>query len=92
MIRELANSPGNSTGSLVHYLFFLSNLDVVQKQVWPDTQTLAVLWSVAIEEQFYLVWPLLMTIVKRKRLPFLFAGVILYKLGLPCLLQWSFRT
>ena len=76
MIRELANSPGNSTGSLVHYLFFLSNLDVVQKQVWPDTQTLAVLWSVAIEEQFYLVWPLLMTIVKRKRLPFLFAGVI----------------
>ncbi|MBK7690909.1 MAG: acyltransferase [Bacteroidetes bacterium] len=35
---------------------FLNNFDRIN--VIPDAITLSVLWSVAIEEQFYLIWPI----------------------------------
>lgn len=33
----------------------------------PDTSTLNHLWSVAVEEQFYLVWPLIILLVKKPK-------------------------
>lgn len=49
----------NETASLPYYLVFLSNFDVLRHGL-ADASMLNVLWSVAIEEQFYLAWPLLM--------------------------------
>lgn len=41
-----------------------------------QTPTLALLWSVAVEEQFYVMWPLLVAAIPNHRLGWLFGGVI----------------
>ena len=46
-----------------------------------QTPTLTLLWSVAVEEQFYLVWPLLVAAVPNNRLGWLFGGVLVLSLG-----------
>lgn len=61
-----------------HYLLFLGNFDII-KNGDPVSGTLSVLWSLAIEEQFYLFWPLLFLIFKRSR-PVLFIVLIIASL------------
>jgi peptidoglycan/LPS O-acetylase OafA/YrhL len=65
----------NETATPIFYLFFLNNFDFINKGV-PDASVLGVLWSVAIEEQFYLVWPLLLSL-PRKFHSYLFCLIIL---------------
>jgi len=58
-------------GSVWPYIFFINNYFKA-----PETAILGVLWSIAIEEQFYLFWPLLIgTVFKNSRM-FLFFLVI----------------
>ncbi len=61
----------NETANIGYYLTFLNNFDFI-KQGLPDASILGVLWSVAIEEQFYLLWPLILFIfpVKQYWIPF----------------------
>jgi peptidoglycan/LPS O-acetylase OafA/YrhL len=56
------------------YLFFLGNFNSILNGD-PASSTLSVLWSIAVEEQFYLVWPPLL-LAFRKHRPALFGGVI----------------
>lgn len=56
-IEENANS--------LHYFIFASNFDRINSPT-PSIQVLEVQWSVAIEEQFYLLWPLLFFIKNHK--------------------------
>jgi peptidoglycan/LPS O-acetylase OafA/YrhL len=58
----------------IYFLFFINNFDMLR--VNPDSSVLGVLWSVAIEEQFYLFWPLIIAFVPRRGLPFVFAIII----------------
>lgn len=58
------------------YAFFLINFDVIYG-VYP-IPVLSVLWSVSIEEQFYLIWPWFIALLSRKHLPYLFVGIILF--------------
>ncbi len=53
---------------------FLNNFDRMHHI--PDASVLAVLWSVAIEEQFYLIWPLLLFVVRPKYYKYLFMNII----------------
>jgi peptidoglycan/LPS O-acetylase OafA/YrhL len=65
--------PFTETANPLSYLFFLGNFDIINRE--PASSSLAVLWSVAIEEQFYLFWPLLLQLFKRQR-PVLFVLII----------------
>ena len=52
----------SETASVWYYLTFLNNFDVIEKGT-PDASILGALWSVAIEEQFYLVWPVVLSLL-----------------------------
>lgn len=64
--------------SLFHYLMFLSNFDIINNG-FPDASVLSVLWSISVEEQFYLFWPLLLVLFKDKE-KYLFVLIILMSL------------
>ena len=58
------------------YMFFLGNFDYVKNGI--SNAIVGVLWSVSIEEQFYLFWPLLLLIILRKHLTKLFIVLIAF--------------
>jgi peptidoglycan/LPS O-acetylase OafA/YrhL len=60
---EFMNVPSNRIG---WYLSFLANFDITYHSY--PSPVLAVLWSVSVEEQFYIFWPLLLVLVPRKLL------------------------
>jgi len=57
--KMLAGGVPAETANPWYYIGFISNFDYIQKGL-PDATGLGVLWSVAIEEQFYLAWPLIL--------------------------------
>ena len=72
----------NETAHPIYYLTFLNNFDFINTGL-PDSSVLGVLWSIAIEEQFYLVWPLLLGLLPVRGYPYFFvltiAGTILFR-------------
>ncbi len=56
----------NETAHIGYYLVFLNNFDFINNGL-PDASILGVLWSVAIEEQFYLVWPILLCYLPKNK-------------------------
>ena len=71
MLGQISDEPANP----VYYIFFLNNFDLITN--WPDSSVLGVLWSVAIEEQFYLFWPLILWLVPVRFTPLVFMGIII---------------
>lgn len=61
------------------YIFMYGNFDVIQTGIW--SYPFSHLWSVCIEEQFYLIWPLIIAFVPTKKLPSVFLGVIALSIG-----------
>jgi peptidoglycan/LPS O-acetylase OafA/YrhL len=61
----------------LYYLFFLSNFGVIQLGQGHGAIFTNITWSVAIEEQFYLVWPLLFFYTPPRFYKFLFPIIIL---------------
>lgn len=66
----------NENASPFYYLTFLNNFDFIKKGV-PDASILGVLWSIAIEEQFYFIWPILLTIIPMRYYPYFFSCLIM---------------
>lgn len=56
----------NETADLWSYIFFLNNFNILNNGL-PDASILGVLWSIAVEEQFYFFWPLLIYFIPVNR-------------------------
>lgn len=66
--------------SLGWYLTFLPNVAAALKGGWPwqtNWVGLAHLWSLAVEEQFYLVWPLVVLLLPKRGLAML-CGILIF--------------
>ena len=59
---------------LLHYWFFLGNYDVITHD-WHHSPV-GPLWSISVEEQFYLVWPLLLLVNPKRLLPLAVAALV----------------
>jgi peptidoglycan/LPS O-acetylase OafA/YrhL len=64
------------TGNPLYYIVFLGNFDVIRLAPGTGAMSTNITWSVAIEEQFYLVWPLLLCYTPRRLYKYLFPAII----------------
>ena len=55
----------------LYYFTYTSNYLFYSGQFWPDK--ISHLWSLAVEEQFYLLWPWLVILIHRRLLPYVIA-------------------
>ncbi|MBL8001566.1 MAG: acyltransferase [Flavobacteriales bacterium] len=74
-VKAAIGQPEPETADLLHYLTFTGNFDQARGE-FPASSVVSILWSIAVEEQFYLFWPVLIAIVPERRLPWLFASVV----------------
>jgi len=61
----------------LYYIFFLSNFDVLHHGIGNVAASRSITWSVAIEEQFYFVWPLLFYFIPRSFYKLIFPAIII---------------
>ncbi|MBW6482157.1 MAG: acyltransferase [Vicingaceae bacterium] len=67
------------TANPLYYITFLNNFDFIRNGP-PDSSVLGILWSIAIEEQFYLIWPLILFLFPVKKFWIPFSLIILLSL------------
>jgi peptidoglycan/LPS O-acetylase OafA/YrhL len=63
----ILHDPYTETANAIYYIFYLSNFDQLATTTLPYGVGLGPTWSVSIEEQFYVFWPLLFLMFKRKK-------------------------
>ncbi len=67
---------------LIWYLTYMPNIAIFREQAWPGM--LSHFWSLGVEEQFYLLWPLLIFIFSWNWLKYLFTGTIIVSVCFKC--------
>jgi len=81
MLKKMSGEPIVENANPWYYIFFSANFDIMH--TWPekpDALLLSVLWSVAVEEQFYLTWPLILSVIPLKNFRFVFPSIMLLSL------------
>ena len=72
---ELMNQPYQEVTNPWYFILFVGNFYLIEHG-WTHSPIISVLWSVSVEEQFYIFWPFLL-IVFRKREKWLFALLLI---------------
>jgi len=85
VINSFLGSYTEETANPWYYAFFAANFDMLEvwrnpNRVMPEAITLSVLWSVAVEEQFYLTWPLILAAIPFRGYKFVFPAIMLFSL------------
>jgi peptidoglycan/LPS O-acetylase OafA/YrhL len=78
-VREfLLNLPTIENANPIKYFLFLSNFDQISTAKLPFGVGLGPTWSVAVEEQFYLIWPVFLLLFPKRKFiyPILFLMTI----------------
>lgn len=75
-IKSLFGQIPNESATVLPYLFFFNNFEIIHTGP-PDASILWVLWSIAIEEQFYLFWPVLLYLLPIRYYYLPFVGIII---------------
>ena len=81
LLKKYSGQPIAENANPLYYIFFAANFDIMH--TWPDKPDallLSVLWSVAVEEQFYLTWPLILKIVPLKYFKYVFPSIMVLSL------------
>lgn len=78
-LKLLFGQQPNETAEIIYYLTFTNNFNFINNGL-PDASVLGVLWSIAVEEQFYLIWPIFIAIIPNRKLWVVFACIILITL------------
>jgi peptidoglycan/LPS O-acetylase OafA/YrhL len=76
LLKQSLGQVPNETASILSYLTFTNNFDLIEKGL-PDASVLSVLWSVAVEEQFYLFWPIMLYCVPIKKYWLVFITMVI---------------
>jgi len=73
---QLSSSPDGYEPDWLLYSLFLGNYQSMIIGDSPNVSPLGVMWSLCIEEHFYIIWGLLVYFVRLERMPWIFAGGI----------------
>jgi peptidoglycan/LPS O-acetylase OafA/YrhL len=80
-LKTISGQPSSEIARPLYYLLFANNFDYIHSwPAFPDALILIVLWSVAVEEQFYLTWPVFLKFLPKNFYPILFSSVLLFTL------------
>jgi peptidoglycan/LPS O-acetylase OafA/YrhL len=77
LLKKVSGEPIVENANPWYYIFFAANFDIMH--TWPqkpDALLLSVLWSVAVEEQFYLTWPLILRFIPLKGYKYVFPSIM----------------
>jgi peptidoglycan/LPS O-acetylase OafA/YrhL len=75
-LKELFGQASTETAHWWSYVFFINNFDMIYNSP-PDASILSVLWSVAVEEQFYLFWPIALYFIPQKLWDLFFITIVI---------------
>ncbi len=87
-IPEAVGYAAASSGDQVWHWTYLSNFRIAWNEQWYLHHVPNVFWSLAIEEQFYLIWPLVVVACSQRTLARLCAALFALALGLRFYLAW----
>jgi len=79
---RVAELPEGLTGQGVFFLFYVQNIATAAAGEWIHSDYLDLFWSLAIEEQFYLVWPFVVLALDRRGLLLACAALLAASTGL----------
>ncbi len=88
IVRQMILHEGNiENANPLMYLAFLSNFDQINLGMLPIGIGLGVTWSVSVEEQFYLFWPLIFLLFQGRK--FLYGILISLALAIICSIYFN---